>query len=180
MKRILSLAILAPVVLMMACQQAQLVEYKKFEKETDVPRISIEEAKKEFDAGRAIIIDTRPDFAFQHERIAGSTNLPFGASPDVFSTLPTGKKIILYCSCVNEHTSAAMGFQMNQKGVPNVYALVGGTLAWKNAGYPMEGSAGTTTSTAAATPVPATPTAATPAANTSEENSTYRPRRSGT
>ena len=141
MRKIVSFTLLAVALLAsMACQQAQLADYRKFEKDADVPRMSVAEAKKEFDAGRAIIIDTRPEFAFQHERIASSTNIPIGSNNDVFATLPTGKKIILYCSCVNEHTSAALGFQMNQKGVANVYAMVGGTMAWKNAGYPMEKS----------------------------------------
>ena len=27
---------------------------------------------------------------------------------------------------------------MNEKQIPNVYALLGGTQAWKTAGYPME------------------------------------------
>jgi rhodanese-related sulfurtransferase len=29
---------------------------------------------------------------------------------------------------------------MNQKGIANVFALKGGTQAWKSAGYPMEKS----------------------------------------
>jgi len=29
---------------------------------------------------------------------------------------------------------------MNQKQIPDVHALLGGTAAWKSAGYPMEGS----------------------------------------
>jgi hypothetical protein len=29
---------------------------------------------------------------------------------------------------------------MNQKEIPATYALLGGTAAWKNAGYPMESS----------------------------------------
>jgi len=29
--------------------------------------------------------------------------------------------------------------KLKGKGVGNAYALVGGTAAWKNAGYPMEG-----------------------------------------
>ncbi|MBK8466232.1 MAG: hypothetical protein IPL32_10415 [Chloracidobacterium sp.] len=40
---------------------------------------------------------------------------------------------------------------MNQKEISNTYALVGGTAAWKNAGYPMESS--TTTPPVAAQPV---------------------------
>ena len=31
-----------------------------------------------------------------------------------------------------------MAFKMNQKEIPNTYALTGGTKAWHDAGYPME------------------------------------------
>jgi rhodanese-related sulfurtransferase len=31
--------------------------------------------------------------------------------------------------------------QLKEKGYKNAFALVGGTAAWKDAGYPMEGSA---------------------------------------
>jgi len=37
---------------------------------------------------------------------------------------------------------------MNQKEIANTYALVGGTAAWKNAGYPMESSTATSPATA--------------------------------
>jgi len=30
--------------------------------------------------------------------------------------------------------------KLKDKGYKNVFALVGGTAAWKNAGYPMEGT----------------------------------------
>jgi len=40
---------------------------------------------------------------------------------------------------------------MNQKEIANTYALVGGTAAWKNAGYPMESN--TTTPPVMAPPV---------------------------
>jgi rhodanese-related sulfurtransferase len=31
--------------------------------------------------------------------------------------------------------------KLKEKGIQNGYALIGGTQAWKNAGYPMEGDA---------------------------------------
>jgi len=33
---------------------------------------------------------------------------------------------------------------MNENNVPGTYALLGGNVAWKNAGYPMEKSANPT------------------------------------
>ncbi len=83
----------------LACQQkVQLAEYKKFENDTEVTRISIEDAKKDADAGIAVIVDSRPEFAYKHEHIAGSINIVYGAPDDAFAVLPKDKKIIVYCS----------------------------------------------------------------------------------
>jgi 3-mercaptopyruvate sulfurtransferase SseA len=81
-----------------ACQKAQLAEYHKYASDADVPRISIEDAKKDVDAGLAVIVDSRGDAAYRAEHIAGSLNIPLGASKERFSELPAGKKIIVYCS----------------------------------------------------------------------------------
>lgn len=123
-----------------ACQKVSAIEYVKYDSDAAVPRISVEDSRRDFDAGNAVIIDARPDSQYKAEHIAGSINLPAGAGDEQFKSLPTGKKLILYCSCPSEHTSSAMAFQMNQKGVPGTYAMVGGTNAWKVAGYPMEKS----------------------------------------
>jgi len=81
------------------CQpKAQLAEYRKYQNDGDVPRISVEDAKKETDAGTAVIVDARPEFAYKLEHIAGSLNLPLGTPEDQFKTLPTDKKLIFYCS----------------------------------------------------------------------------------
>jgi hypothetical protein len=70
---------------------------KKIEKEVDIPRIALLDAKKEFDEGTAVIVDARGESAYQAEHIAGSINIPYGMKND-FSSLPKGKKIIVYCS----------------------------------------------------------------------------------
>lgn len=81
------------------CQRADLAPYVKYNSDADVPRISIEDAKKDYDNGTAVIIDSRGDTAYNAEHIKGSINIPFG-SPDnaKFSEIPKGKKIIVYCS----------------------------------------------------------------------------------
>ena len=85
-------------VLLMACQKVQLPEYRKYATEADVPRISVEEAKKDVDAGIAVIVDSRADSAYKQEHIAGSINIPIGSPAEKFSQLPKNKKIIVYCS----------------------------------------------------------------------------------
>ena len=95
---VLALAI-ASALFVLACQkQVQMAEYKKYENDAAVPRISVEDAKKEVDAGTAVIVDARGDGAFKSERIAGALNIPLGATEDKFATLPKDKKIIVYCS----------------------------------------------------------------------------------
>ncbi|CAN5398712.1 hypothetical protein BH10ACI3_BH10ACI3_23800 [soil metagenome] len=89
---------LAGLAIVFACQKGQQIEYKKYASDAEVPRISVEDAKKEVDAGTAIIVDSRADSAYKQEHIAGSINYPLGSPEDKFSTLPKGKKLILYCS----------------------------------------------------------------------------------
>ena len=121
-----------------ACQQVPaLPEYKKFASAAEVPKISVEEAKKDVDAGIAVIVDARGEAVYQSEHITGSINVPAGSPKEKFAVLPKNKKVIIYCSCAGEGTSNALAFQMNQEGVANTYALAGGTAAWKSAGLPM-------------------------------------------
>ncbi len=87
------------ILLFAACSKVvQLAEYKKYENDGEVPRISIENAKKDADAGIAVIVDSRPEFAYKHEHIAGSINIALGAPDDAFASLPKDKKVIVYCS----------------------------------------------------------------------------------
>lgn len=64
----------------------------------DAPRISITEAKKEFDAGTAIFVDTRAEVAWRAERIKGAISVPAEAVLQRYKDIPTGKKIIAYCT----------------------------------------------------------------------------------
>ena len=82
---------------LLACQQPG-IEYVKYESEAKVPRITAEEAKKEFDAGRAVFVDSRGQGSWMIERLPGALEIINGATEDKYSVLPKGKKIIVYCS----------------------------------------------------------------------------------
>lgn len=64
----------------------------------DAPRISLADAKKDFDAGNAVFVDTRAEIAYKGEHIKGSINVPMEAVETRYKEIPTGKKIIAYCS----------------------------------------------------------------------------------
>lgn len=79
-----------------ACQQA--VPFKKYANDGEVPRITLADAKKAFDDGKAVFVDSRGDAAYKAEHIAGSINIPYNGAPPNLDALPKGKMIIVYCS----------------------------------------------------------------------------------
>lgn len=71
--------------------------YKKFATDAEVPRMTIEEAKKGFDDGSVVFVDSRAAEAYRQDRIKGAVQIE-GAKDDRFDALPKGKKIVVYCS----------------------------------------------------------------------------------
>ncbi len=70
----------------------------KFKSDAEVPRINVEDAKRDFDAGNALFIDSRFADSYKFEHIAGAINIPFGSQDTMMDKLPKGKKLIIYCS----------------------------------------------------------------------------------
>ena len=64
----------------------------------DAPRISLEDAKKDFDAGTAVFVDSRAPEAYKIEHIKGAINIPHDKLDAELKKLPPDKKIIVYCS----------------------------------------------------------------------------------
>jgi hypothetical protein len=89
---------IAVIAFALGCQKTQLTEYKAYQSDADVPRISVADAKKDVDAGIAVIVDSRDATAYKMERVAGSINMKMGATTEQLATLPRDKKIIVYCS----------------------------------------------------------------------------------
>ncbi len=64
----------------------------------DAPRISLADAKKDYDTGSAVIVDVRAESAYKEEHIKGSLNITVDTLAANLNKLPKGKKIIVYCS----------------------------------------------------------------------------------
>ena len=64
----------------------------------DAPRITLADAKKDYDAGTAIFVDTRGAASYDNEHIKGSINLSADMFDAKYKDLPKDKKIIAYCS----------------------------------------------------------------------------------
>ena len=89
-------AVAAAMLVLLACQAK--IAYQKYETEEAVPRIAMADAKKDFDAGNAVFVDSRAEDAYKTEHIKGSINVPFGSQEAMMDKIPKGKKIIIYCS----------------------------------------------------------------------------------
>lgn len=72
-------------------------DYKKFEDDSEVPRIAVAEAKRAFDEG-AIFIDARSPDQYRIEHVKGAINVAHGAPDSEVEKVPKGKRIIVYCS----------------------------------------------------------------------------------
>src|SRR4051794_11548755 len=68
----------------LACQKSAPLGFVKYKSEGDVPRVSVQDAKAEMDAGTAIMVDARPESSYQSEHVAGSINIPLGTPPEKF------------------------------------------------------------------------------------------------
>ncbi len=64
----------------------------------DAPRISLADAKKDFDDRTAVFIDTHPANQFELEHIPGAINVQANTIKQNLDKIPKGKKIIVYCS----------------------------------------------------------------------------------
>ena len=66
--------------------------------EDNAPRISLADAKKAFDEGNVVFVDTRGEEFYKMEHVKGAINVPITAFDARFTEIPKGKKIIAYCS----------------------------------------------------------------------------------
>ena len=64
----------------------------------DAPRITLVDAKADFDKGDVIFVDTRADVGYKQEHIKGAINIPLGTLDSKIGELSKSKKIIAYCS----------------------------------------------------------------------------------
>jgi 3-mercaptopyruvate sulfurtransferase SseA len=104
MKIILSLSLVCALAIGIGCQSASSNSVSNVSNakvpvfSDEAPRITLEDAKKDFDAGNAIFVDSRSDGDYKNEHIKGAINIPIGAAEARWKEIPTDKKIIAYCS----------------------------------------------------------------------------------
>ena len=104
-----------------------------------VARVSVEELRREIDAGRApAILDVRSAVAREREPgIRGAIAANHGELDAIRLRFPPEQPIVTYCSCPNEASAALVAGELAKAGFTDVRALAGGLDAWIAAGLPL-------------------------------------------
>jgi 3-mercaptopyruvate sulfurtransferase SseA len=63
-----------------------------------ITRISVADAKRVFDEGNALFVDTRSAATYEAKHIKGALNIPAEEFQTRYAEMPKDKKIITYCS----------------------------------------------------------------------------------
>ena len=106
--------------------------------EDAMPRVTVEEAKAAVAKGEAVLVDVRGVDAYRIAHIKGAIDHSLSRMEmGDFEKLPKDKRIIAYCSCPTEHSSARAAMLLQKAGFQNAGALVGGNAAWENSGGEM-------------------------------------------
>jgi rhodanese-related sulfurtransferase len=110
-----------------------------------IENVSVQDAAKEFEAGKAVIVDLRePGERTQNGSIPGAVHAPRGmlefyadpTSPYHMDAFDPESRIILHCAAGGR--SALAVDTLRHMGFKNVANLDGGFTAWKEAGQPVE------------------------------------------
>jgi adenylate cyclase len=105
-----------------------------------VIEIDAAEAKNLRDRG-IVFIDSRGNVLYGRGHIPGATNLLFHQVWDSLNdVVEQDAEIVFYCADPECHLAAHSSAQALILGYTRVYYFAGGFSAWKNSGYPVEGS----------------------------------------
>jgi len=88
--------------------------------------------------GKAVFVDVRSKEQYDLGHIKGALSIPGSQLMGRMRELPPGKFIITYCACSAEQTSGRAVLELNNHGVKNAAALLGGWHEWQDNKMPAE------------------------------------------
>lgn len=97
--------------------------------------ITIEELKERMDKGEQLnLIDVREEYEFDEFNI-GATLIPLGELPDRLEEIEAWKEQEILIHCRSGARSGRAKEYLTSEGYTNVRNVLGGMLAWQDAGY---------------------------------------------
>lgn len=99
--------------------------------------IAVDELKKELDAGEQYqILDVRRTGEYQGGHVPSAINVPLAELPGRLKEVPTGSQIAVICA--SGYRSSIAKSVLERAGFKPLLNVLGGTAAWKNAGFELE------------------------------------------
>jgi rhodanese-related sulfurtransferase len=83
-----------------------------------------------------LMIDVREQYEYDEGHIPGITLIPMSELPDRLDEIPADVPVILACRSGNR--SNQMALYLEQQGFDNIHNMLGGILAWEQAGYKVD------------------------------------------
>ena len=87
-----------------------------------------------------VVIDVRPSTMYAAGHVPGAINIPLDVlfRPENLVRIPVDGQTSIITVCQSGHTASMALGALVALGYQSVYVITGGTLAWQNAGYPLE------------------------------------------
>lgn len=102
----------------------------------NVTEISASDARKQAEAGEAVLIDVREESDWREGHAHGATHLSRGVIElEIEEQIPNVTKPII-CYCGGGSRSALVAESLQKMGYENVRSMAGGFKAWKTVGLP--------------------------------------------
>lgn len=103
-----------------------------------VREVSVDEARRKLESGRARIIDVREEREWEAGHARGAQHLGKGViERDIEASVPDkNAELILYCG--GGFRSALATDNLQKMGYTNVWSMAGGWRAWQAAGGPID------------------------------------------
>jgi phage shock protein E len=103
----------------------------------NISEVSPLDARKQLEAGDAIVIDVREENDWRQGHAEGATHLSRGVIElEIEEQIPDVTKPII-CYCGGGSRSALVAESLQKMGYENVRSMAGGLRAWKEAALPM-------------------------------------------
>ena len=104
--------------------------------------IELEEAKRLYDSGTALILDARTEEEFRSGHIEGALHIcceDFDEeNKTVLDDVPFDRPLITYCGGSDCMSSVYLADLLADLGYERIYVFFGGWTEWKSAGYPVK------------------------------------------
>ena len=103
----------------------------------DLPRVSLEQARADHEAGRIVLIDIREPKEHATGVAAGARLLPMSQLGQRLGEIPQSTDKPVYLICNTQNRSQAVLSGLVDKGYKHVHYVQGGMSGWAQRGWPM-------------------------------------------